>query len=415
MVSRLPFFFLVTGLVCFAIFQVMSLTDFSAWLADFSLEPRYPAGWSRAHLLVLGWATMMAMGAVYQLVPVVLQNKPLFSEKLGYVQYAVFTTGFAGLAAGFQLANAKMIGGFATVAFAGILIFAGNIGVTLIRAKTWNNVTISCAAAVGHLVLTGAVGMLMGLNFAFEWWGMFHDQLLGAHLWFGAVGWFGFLITGFSYKLFPMFYLSHGHPEKLQRRVMGFLFAGVWTGVISFLFNAPAWSHWIALLCTAAAFGIYAHHLSEMEKARHKPTPGAGIRWSQHLAQGVAVAAAMLLPLGALFPEAVLSTRMTVVVGWLYLWGWVGGTMLAYLSKIIPFLWWTYKYGSRAGKEKVPTMAELIDDRKVHVLLAAIFASLFVLLIGFGWNIPLVMALGGSLLAAGSLLYAGLLAAVFAK
>jgi len=125
--------------------------------------------------------------------------------------------------------------------------------------------------------------------------------------------------------------------------------------------------------------------------------------------------AALLVPLSAVFPDIVLSTRMAVVIGWLYLWGWVGGTILAYLSKIIPFLWWTSKYGSRAGREKVPTMAELIDDRKVNALLTAIFAGLFVLAAGFGWNSPLLQSLGGGLLAAVSLLYAGYVGAVFAK
>lgn len=415
MVSRLPFFYLVTGLVCFALFQIWSLLDFSAWLHELSIEPRYPSGWSRAHLFVLGWATMIAMGAVYQLVPVVLQNKKIFSEPLGYIQYVVFTVGIVGLIAGFQVLNVKVISSFATISFLGILIFASNIGMTLGRAKVWNPVTISCAIAIAHLVLTGVVGMLMGLNFAFEWWGTFHDQLLGAHLWLGAFGWFGFLISGFSYKLFPMFYLSHGHPESLQRWVMGFLGAGVWLGVVSFLLNAPAWSHWFALLFAAVAFCMYAYHLTQIYESRHKPNPGAGIRWSGVLALGNAVIMVMLVIVSAIFPSFVLSTRMAVVFGWLYLWGWVGLTVLAYLSKVLPFLWWTHKYGGRVGQGKIPTMADLIDDRKVHVLLWAIVGCLFILLIGFGWNSPLVASLGGSLLAVSSLLYIGLAVNVFAK
>ena len=56
---------------------------------------------------------MIAMGAVYQLVPVVLQNHKLFSERLGYIQYGVFTLGFAGLVIGFQQMNVVMVGSFA--------------------------------------------------------------------------------------------------------------------------------------------------------------------------------------------------------------------------------------------------------------------------------------------------------------
>lgn len=414
LISRLPFFFLISGFVGFVFFQIWSLTDFSAWLLEFSHEPRIPTGWSRAHLIVLGWATMIAMGALYQLVPVVLQNRKLFSEKLGYVQYLVFTVGVAGLVAGFARMDVKLIGGFATLAFVGILIFALNIAVTLGRAKLWNPVTISCAIAVGHLVLTGMVGMLMGLNFAFEWWSTFHDQLLGAHLWFGAIGWFGFLITGFSYKLFPMFYLSHGHPEKLQYWVMGFLLIGVWGGVFSFLTNAPAWLHWISLVFVAAAFCVYAYHLSQMHEARHKPSPGAGIYWSWMLAQGMAVLSVLLVMLTAIIPEVILTSRMITIIGWLYLWGWVGVTILAYLSKIMPFLWWTYRYGSQAGRVK-KTLADLIDDRKVYVLLRVMVACLFVMLVGIGWNLPIVISVGGSLLALSSLAYIGIIALVMAR
>ena len=103
--------------------------------------------------------------------------------------------------------------------------------------------------AVGHLVLTGVVGMLMGLNFAFEWWGTFHDQLLGAHLWFGAIGWFGFLlpdsaINCFLCSIFPMVI---PRPAKMGH---GLPVAGVWMGSISFL-ECTCLVHWIGLLCTA--------------------------------------------------------------------------------------------------------------------------------------------------------------------
>ena len=39
----------------------------------------------------------------------------------------------------------------------------------------------------------------------------------------------------------------------------GFLFARVWIGVISFPADAPAWSRWISLLCTATAFSLYVY------------------------------------------------------------------------------------------------------------------------------------------------------------
>ena len=223
---RLPFLFIATGIISFVIYQVLCLADLASWI---DLQPRNPIGWSRIHLLVLGWATMIAMGAVYQLINVVLQSK-IYSEKLGFVHYGFFMIGTFGLLYGFQSMNLVWIASFASITFIGILLFAWNMSVTLLRAKKWNSVTISVGCAVVYLTLTGISGMAMGLNFRFNQWGSFHEQLLGAHIWFGAVGWFGLLITGISYKMLPMFYLAHGFPTRLQNATLIMWNLGVLTG-----------------------------------------------------------------------------------------------------------------------------------------------------------------------------------------
>lgn len=412
---RLPFLFIITGLISFVLFQIFSLFDLATWLTVFSDGPRYPIGWTRVHLLVLGWATMVAMGAVYQLIPVVLQNHSLFSKKLGYVHYFFFTIGTAGLLIGFQTMQVMWIAGFATLAFIGILLFAINIGVTLVRAKKWNTITISVACSVTYLVLTGTSGMLMGLNFYFDQWGDFHEQLLGAHICFAAFGWFGLLITGFSYKMFPMFYLSHGHPELLQKVVIALWNAGVLVGALSFLFNGPGWLTWSSSLLIVLGMVAYSVHLSQIVQHRHKPNPGTGMKWSLSLAHTVTLIGVVIVILSPFIPDMMHQSRMIVILGWLYLWGWVGLTLLSYLSKIVPFLWWTQKYGPLIGKKKIPTMADLINDRHVHIGLIVIVSSLFILLVGLSWNQTWITSIGGSVLALSSLIYISLIAKVFTK
>src|SRR5690606_27460707 len=115
---------------------------------------RGPTGWFHVHLFVLGWATMLAMGAVYQLINVILQSQ-LYSTKLGYVHYVLFTLGLAGLLYGFHQGNTAWIAGFAVLAFCGIVLFVWNIFATLFRAAQWNAITLSAAWAVLYLLLTG--------------------------------------------------------------------------------------------------------------------------------------------------------------------------------------------------------------------------------------------------------------------
>src|SRR5690606_22610200 len=95
------FLFILTGMSLFIIYHVTTLTSMAAWISG---PIRSPAGWSHAHLLLLGWGTMIAMGAVYQLINVVLQTK-LYSEKLGFIQYAFSVIGVIGLALSFNMTN----------------------------------------------------------------------------------------------------------------------------------------------------------------------------------------------------------------------------------------------------------------------------------------------------------------------
>jgi len=404
---RLPFLFIATGIISFVVYQVLCLADLASWI---NLQPRNSIGWSRIHLLVLGWATMIAMGAVYQLINVVLQSK-IYSEKLGFVHYGFFLVGTTGLLYGFQSMNLTWIACFASIAFIGILLFAWNMAATLLGAKQWNSVTISVGCAVVYLTCTGIMGMAMGLNFRFNQWGSFHEQLLGAHIWFGAVGWFGLLITGISYKMLPMFYLSHGFSSRLQNVTLVLWNVGVLVGACSFLLKGPLWP---GLLFIVVALLVYNVHIQQIYKFRHKSKPGVGIVWAVWATRVLVLIGFLALMLLFLSPKVNHSGGI-VVVGWAYLWGWVALTILAYLSKIVPFLWWTHKYGPRVGKGKIPTMSDLIQDRLVHIGLTFISLALIVLLAGLSSDLKWLISIGGTALSLGSLAYISLIAFVFTK
>jgi len=404
---RLPFLFISTGLICFVLFQVLTLADAADWIG---LQPRNPSGWSHVHLLVLGWATMIAMGASYQLINVILRSK-IYSETLGFIHYSFFLTGTIGLIYGFQTAKVTWIACFASIAFIGMMLFVWNMSATLLRAKQWNPVTISVGCAIIYLALTALFGMAMGLDFRFQFWASAHEQLFAAHVWLGTMGWFGMLITGISYKLLPMFYLSHGYAVRLQKIVLILWNAGVIVGAASLLSHGP---FWLGVLLIVPAVIVYNVHIAQIYKHRHKPKPGAGIVWAIWIARGLMLMGLASLLVLLAFPKEN-HTNEIVVIGWAYLWGWVALSILAYLSKIVPFLWWTHKYGPQIGKARIPTMSELIKDRYVHGGMALISLSLLLLLAGLSVNIPILISIGGTALALCSLVYICLIALIFTK
>ncbi|MDU4697279.1 MAG: hypothetical protein E6Y08_15800 [Paenibacillus sp.] len=408
--SRLPFLFIVTGIFGFVLFHATSLMSLTGWIGD---DIRGPAGWFQVHLFVLGWATMLAMGAIYQLINVILQSN-IYSERLGYVHYALFTVGLFGLLFGFIQGDTYWIGGFATLAFSGIVLFVWNMAVTLLRARSWNAITISTSCAVFYLLLTGLSGMAMGINFATGLYNDLHENLFGTHIWLGTLGWFGLLITGFSYKLLPMFYLSHDYPNRLEYVVLALWNAGVLLGATSFLFGLPTGYKVAALLLIVSAVLCYNIHLLEIRSKRHKRSPGVGIEWTVTGSQIFAIFAVTFAGRALVSPEQLLDTHTVLTAGWVYLSCWVSFTVLGYVSKIVPFLWWTHKYGKQVGRPGTPVLADLLDERKAHLGLSLILCANLTVLVGLviGW--PIVIAVGGVALSIVSVAYIALIALVFA-
>ncbi len=409
--SRLPFLFIVTGIAGFVLFHALSLFSLSGWLGE---ELRGPSGWFHIHLFVLGWATMLAMGAVYQLINVILQSS-LYSERLGYVHYALFTVGLSGLLIGFIRGEIYWIAAFASLAFCGIAVFAWNIGATLVRASRWNAITLSAASSVVFLLLTGVTGMAMGLNFATGIWANYHDNLFGAHIWLGTVGWFGLLITGFSYKMLPMFYLAHDYPTRLQTAVLALWNASVVAGALAFLADWGEWAIQTALLLLAVAVVLYNVHLLQIKKKRHKRTPGSGIKWTVYASQAFACTTIAAFVYAVIYPQQALQGPAIAVAGWAYLGGWVSFTILGYASKIVPFLWWTYKYGKQAGKPGTPVMADLLSEQKTNVGLAFIAAFSLVLLGGLAGQSSALIGIAGTALSVLSIAYISLISLVFSR
>ena len=408
---RLPFLFIMTGMAGFIVFHAASLLSLSTWFAG---GLRGPSGWFHIHLFVLGWATMLAMGAVYQLISVILQSK-IYSERLGYVHYVLFTSGLSGLLFGFWSGKPPLIAGFAILTLAGILLFSWNMAVTMFRASQWNAITISAACSVLYLLLTGLSGLVMGVNFFLGQWAELHARLFGAHIWLGSIGWFGLLITGFSYKMLPMFYLAHHFPIRLQSVTLLLWNVGVLTGASSFLFDGGFWSKWFALLLITAAVIVYTIHIGQIQKFRHKANPGLGIKWSVYGTQAFAVFSVFMLLYSLCFPQKLLDAKSVLLAGWIYLGGWVSFTILCYVSKIVPFLWWTHQYGNQVGKTGTPTMADLLDEKKVQAGLAAIALSFIILFAGLVLDQQLIMMIGGIAFSLLSLAYISMVGLVFTR
>ncbi|MMZ62326.1 hypothetical protein D1872_245310 [compost metagenome] len=110
-----------------------------------------------------------------------------------------------------------------------------------------------------------------------------------------------------------------------------------------------------------------------------------------------------------------LDSRVVLLAGWVYLGGWVSLTILGYASKIVPFLWWTHKYGKQAGRPGVPLMAGMLSENMVWRGMMAMAAASMLLVSGILLDLAEVMMVGGTLLSLISIAYMVNIAWVFKR
>lgn len=323
------------------------------------LTPRHPLGLAAAHALFLGFGVGVLLGAMHQLVPVVLEV-PLFRVGWGYPVLLLFALGVFSLVLGF-LAWPGLVPLGGALAFLALLWFALHMLFTFRAAPRWNPVGTALAWTVFYLALTPSLGLLQALTLRF---GFYHPERLYWHMGAGLLGVFLLAVVGVGHKLVGMFTLSHGERGDL----LGLF---LWTanlGLLGLLLGERL--GYALLLAYALALGDTLHIL----RHRVKRALDLGVR-HYLLALGFLGLALLAFPF-----------RPVWAVAWFGL-GFLGVVVAGMLYKILPFLVWTHRYAPLAGKARVPLLKEMLPERagEVSMALLALGALLFPLAPLGGW------------------------------
>ncbi|MEH7500874.1 hypothetical protein V7152_02360 [Neobacillus drentensis] len=385
---KLPFSFILFSLIALVLSQILLLVN-GQLMADGSF--RIPVIWSSAHLLVLGWALMAAMGAMYQLVPVAFLTK-IWNERFGFIQFFVTAIGivsFSGML--YWSPQNAMIPG--VLMLLGILMFLFQMFMTL---KTQSKQTILTAFVGSSLVclfITISLGITLiyclKTGFAAE----YYQSIFKAHLLMGLTGWFTLLIFGFSYKMVPMFSLSHGFPMVQAKYVYVFYLSGLVISLISFFTNNSILLK-IGFLLLLIGFSIFSWHIRIIIKKRLKKTLDKPFTFAI-----VAIGFGNVIHFAAfimLWNHDVNSFAGPLVYAYLLLW--IVLSIVSYLYKIVPFLWWTYKYSKEIGKNKVPSLKEMMNEKIVTPLFSLFTVAILLVFFALTFHIAILFNIGQSVL-----------------
>lgn len=324
-----------------------------------------------AHLGTLGFFAMVMVGALYQMIPVV-GGAPVPWVRSAHVVHGCLIVGLAMLAWGFFTGVPQRFVVALPLLAVAFTCFIGPIAVALIRAPTKSATVRGMRLAVLGLLTVVSIGVVMGLGRAGLYYVDEYGAWLFAHVAIGLVVWIGGLIVSVSFQIVPMFYLTADFPRA---------FSIAWTPIAAFALLVPLVAiavevelEWViaGMAPAAVALWVVAPLLTaRLLRSRRRRRVGESVRfwWG-------GVICAPLVLLAGIGAYALDEPRWTVLFGWLALFGWAGLIVHGMLTRIAPFLVWFHRCAPLVGRQWVPSMKELLPDRRARVGLIAHVATL---------------------------------------
>ena len=176
-----------------------------------------PATLALTHLLVLGFMAQVMLGALLQILPVVVGvtvPRPGLTATLIHLPLTLGTLALAGAflgdgPVGFQIASGLLGLGF------GVALTAFHLAVW--RAPVVTDTVIALRCALGALLVTAVLGLLLGSYFGWGGLSLPIVSLTNLHAVWGLVGWTTLLVAGVAYQVVPMFQITPPYPQWLSR------------------------------------------------------------------------------------------------------------------------------------------------------------------------------------------------------
>lgn len=399
---------LLPPMVPFGFFGAALVFHAAAWilLAVFAEQvPAFLGGpgpvLAAVHLVTLGVLTLSAMGAAFQILPVLTKKE--VSAKLGRLGLWHSVAGIVLLCYGMYAQELW------TLAGGGLLMVGGLTALWLILASAMRGykempaVIAHVRVVLGSLVVFGLAGLVLITDL---WWGFLpdHGGLAVAHAVVAAYGFMGMLAFGFSFVLVPMLATAPYGQEQGGR-------ASAWLGAaaLAFAFIGLAFDIRPALLVGGAlGLATVVFHVRIMVRLMAS-------RMRKELGDSFVLVCLgwVLLPasivVGLMAAMGLWQDSTAPLFGFLVVFGWLLSFTLGILQRIMPFLASMHTVG---GEHKPVRLADLTSQPPLRLHLICHCAALLLMIAGIVGENTLAVRLGASAGLVGAislLLFAGLI------
>jgi len=342
---------------------------------------RSPAQIAATHHITLGFMAMVMLGAIQQLLPVVIGSPMPAPRLVTWFTLLPLIAGTLLLSAGFALGKSMLLNLSWPLLVLTFLVFIAASLTSLLRAAAKNATKTALLLSILSLAGATTFGALLAAGHA-NGLPLPYHKLAAAHISLALGGWVMLLIVGVSYQVVPMFQLTPNYPKWMTTHLAPAIFAALLLNLVLLLpESVPSWAGFIAESLFWSLAGCFAVVTLRLQNQRRRRIPDPALSFFQTGMISLLIAA--LFSLAALLAPA-LGDSLRTLSALAFLLGFALSLMQGMLYKIIPFLVWFHLFrgGAKAIQAGVPNMKEIILEPwiwrhfRLHIvtLLAALLA-----------------------------------------
>jgi hypothetical protein len=335
-----------------------------------SLQSRYASEViALTHLFTIGMLSMVMLGAMQQMLPVLAGVRLPYASKVAAISHAFLVIGTLSMVAGIVSGNSIMMLIAVGALGIGFLVIIGAIFKALLSV-TFFTPTIK---AISTSLLMALITVLLGLHLlsghALQNISALHQLLSNIHIVLGVFGFAGLLIIGVSFQVLPMFYVTPEFKKFCLTFVVPVITFGLFLWIILNLIM-PEFAY-IAKGIIALFFFAFSTAVLKKMKERRRPLSDVTVWYWR--------SAALFLLFGTFIWSSSdwIDFDVTLITA-LLIGSFILSIVSAMIYKIVPFLTWFHLNG--LGYMNIPTMRELINAKVAKVQFLFFITSIMILL-----------------------------------
>ena len=394
--------FYVYGAVSFLMATVLLLTSGGAFTGPY-FQPHILA---ITHVMALGWATMIILGASHQLLPVLIESD-LYSTKLGHLSFVLAAVGIPLLVFGFytfDLGTVAQVGGSLVVC--AVLAYIANVAFSISHSKRKNVHAVFVLSASIWLLLTVSLGLALLFNFTISVLPENSLSYLPLHAHLGLVGWFLLLVLGVGSRLIPMFLISKYSAPRLLWVVFALVNTGLVLYGLLFLFHAGPGLSFLPAAMVLLALLLFAYYCGQAYKERIRKKVDDQMKISLLAVALLLLPTVVLLALiGVLLASSGAQANVVLLYGFTIFFGWLTAIILGMTFKTLPFIVWNKVYRHRASMGKMPSPKDLFSGPVYRAMALAYLLGFVLFGCGILFTAPVLLSIGSIALLATAVLY----------